>query len=113
MTSAFTPAVGLTNAAGTAGAVEAPPADGYEVVRQIVEQAKLVRTDGSASEMVIRLKPDHLGELTMRVSVAANGAVNASFHTDNPQTRGLIESSMIQLKQELSAQGIKVDNVSV
>ena len=113
MTSAFTPAVGLTNAAGTAGAVEAPPADGYEVVRQIVEQAKLVRTDGSASEMVIRLKPEHLGELTMRVSVAANGAVTASFHTDNPQTRGLIESSMIQLKQELSAQGIKVDNVSV
>ena len=113
MTSTFTPAVGLTNAAGTAGAVEAPPADGYEVVRQIVDQAKLVRTDGNASEMVIRLKPDHLGELTMRISVAANGAVNASFHTDNPQTRGLIESSMIQLKQELSAQGIKVDNVSV
>ena len=113
MTSTFTPAVGLTNVAGTAGAVEAPPADGYEVVRQIVDQAKLVRTDGNASEMVIRLKPEHLGELTMRISVAANGAVNASFHTDNPQTRGLIESSMIQLKQELSAQGIKVDNVSV
>ena len=113
MTSTFTPAVGLTNAAGTAGAVEAPPADGYEVVRQIVDQAKLVRTDGNASEMVIRLKPEHLGELTMRISVAANGAVNASFHTDNPQTRGLIESSMIQLKQELSSQGIKVDNVSV
>ena len=63
--------------------------------------------------MVIRLKPEHLGELTMRISVAASGAVNASFHTDNPQTRGLIESSMMQLKQELSAQGIKVDNVSV
>ena len=113
MVSTFTPAVGLTNAAGTAGAAEVPQADGYEVVRQIVEQAKLVRTDGSASEMVIRLKPEHLGELTMRISVAANGAVNASFHTDNPQTRGLIESSMMQLKQELSAQGIKVDNVSV
>ena len=113
VTSAFTPAVGLTNAAGTAGAAAAPPTDGYEVVRQIVDQAKLIRTDGSASEMVIRLKPEHLGELTMRISVAANGAVNASFHTDNPQTRGLIESSMIQLKQELSAQGIKVDNVSV
>lgn len=113
VTSAFTPAVGLTNAAGTAGAAAAPPTDGYEVVRQIVDQAKLIRTDGSASEMVIRLKPEHLGELTMRISVAANGAVNASFHTDNPQTRGLIESSMIQLKQELSAQGIKVDNVNV
>lgn len=113
LASTFTPAVGLTNAAGTAGAAEVPQANGREVVRQIVEQAKLVRTDGSASEMVIRLKPEHLGELTMRISVAANGAVNASFHTDNPQTRGLIESSMVQLKQELSAQGIKVDNVSV
>lgn len=86
--------------------------DPYNVMQQIVDQAKLIRS-GEDTEMVIQLNPKHLGELTLRVSVSTNGAVNASFHTDNPTVRGLIESSMIQLKQELQAQGIKVNNVEV
>ena len=65
------------------------------------------------TEMVIRLKPEHLGELTLKVSVAASGAVNATFHTDNASVRAIIETSMIQLKHELQAQGLKVDNVGV
>ena len=84
----------------------------YEVARQIVEQARLLRMP-EQTEMVIRLKPEHLGELTLKVSVAANGAVNAAFHTDNAAVRTIIETSMIQLKQELQAQGLKVDNVGV
>lgn len=86
--------------------------DPYNVMQQIVDQAKLIRS-GEDTEMVIQLNPKHLGELTLRVSVSTNGAVNASFHTDNPTVRGLIENSMIQLKQELQAQGIKVNNVEV
>lgn len=86
--------------------------DPYNVMQQIVDQAKLIRS-GEDTEMVIQLNPRHLGELTLRVSVSTNGAVNASFHTDNPTVRGLIESSMVQLKQELQAQGIKVNNVEV
>lgn len=86
--------------------------DPYNVMQQIVDQAKLIRSNEN-TEMVIQLNPKHLGELTLRVSVSTNGAVNASFHTDNPTVRGLIESSMVQLKQELQAQGIKVNNVEV
>ena len=95
---------------------EAPPVqqaqDPYNVVRQIVEQARLIRSDTN-TEMVIRLNPEHLGELTLRVAVTAGGAVNATFHTENAQVRGLLESSMIQLKQELQQQGLKVNNVDV
>lgn len=87
-------------------------ADPYGVIRQIVDQARLVRSDTN-TEMVIRLNPRHLGELTLRVAVTAEGVVNASFHTENAQVRGLLESSMVQLKQELQQQGIKVDNVNV
>ncbi len=88
------------------------PQKDYEVARQIVEQARLLRMP-EQTEMVIRLKPEHLGELTLKVSVAASGAVNAAFHTDNAAVRTIIETSMIQLKQELQAQGLKVDNVGV
>ena len=90
----------------------AAPQKDYEVARQIVEQARLLRMP-EQTEMVIRLKPEHLGELTLKVSVAAGGAVNATFHTDNASVRAIIETSMIQLKHELQAQGLKVDNVGV
>ena len=90
----------------------AAPQKDYEVAKQIVEQARLLRMP-EQTEMVIRLKPEHLGELTLKVSVAASGAVNATFHTDNASVRAIIETSMIQLKHELQAQGLKVDNVGV
>lgn len=83
----------------------------YDVPGQIVEQARLIRTDED-TQMVIRLKPEHLGELTLRVRVE-NGVVNASFHSENAQVRSLLEASLFQLKQDLASQGIKVDNVGV
>ena len=99
-----------------AAPVEAAPVqqaqDPYNVMQQIVDQARLIRSDAN-TEMVIRLNPEHLGELTLRVAVTASGAINATFHTENAQVRGLLESSMIQLKQELQQQGLKVNNVDV
>lgn len=84
----------------------------YGVPKQIVEQARLLRLPGN-TEMVIKLTPEHLGELTLRVSVSSAGAVNASFHSDNVVVRNIIETSMVQLKHDLQAQGLKVENVGV
>ena len=93
---------------------QAPPAaqTDYEVPRQIVEQARLIRS-GESTEMVIHLKPEHLGDLTLKISVTEGGAVTASFHSDNAQVRTIIENSLVQLRQELSDQGLKVDSVEV
>ena len=102
----------LDEAASAQPAAPTMPQKDYEVARQIVEQARLLRLP-EQTEMVIRLKPEHLGELTLKVSVAASGAVNAAFHTDNAAVRAISETSMIQLKHELQAQGLKVDNVGV
>ena len=88
------------------------PQTDYEIPRQIVEQARLLRTM-TDTQMVIRLKPEHLGELTLRVAVGADGAVQASFHSDNAHVRSVIENSLVQLRQELNTQGIKVDRVGV
>ena len=102
----------LQEAAEAQPAAPAAPQKDYEVAKQIVEQARLLRLP-EQTQMVIRLKPEHLGELTLKVSVAASGTVNAAFHTDNASVRAIIETSMIQLKHELQAQGLKVDNVGV
>ena len=88
------------------------PQPDYEIPRQIIEQARLLRTLND-TQMVIRLHPEHLGELTLRVSVGSNGSVQASFHSDNAQVRNVIENSLVQLRQELNNQGLKVDRVGV
>ena len=63
--------------------------------------------------MVIRLSPDHLGELTLKIVVNNSGGVSAAFHSANLDVRGVIEASLAQLRQELSNQGLKVNHVGV
>ena len=91
--------------------VQQPQTD-FDIPRQIVDQARLIRR-AEDTQMVIKLHPDHLGELTLKVSVTQNGSVNASFHSDNAQVRAVIENSLVQLRQELNNQGLKVDSVEV
>ena len=88
--------------------------DDFNVAGQIVEHARMFRNAlTNSTEMVLQLKPEHLGELTLRVSVTAEGTVNASFHSENAAVRAIIENSLVSLKQELANQGLKVDNVEV
>lgn len=91
-----------------------PVQDPHNVAGQIVEQAKLFTKpfDPNNSEMVIKLRPEHLGDLTLKVAVD-NGVVSASFHSNNAEVRSIIEASLPQLKQELADQGLKVDNVDI
>ena len=104
----------LQNIDGTQQATQAAqqPQTDYDVPQQIVDQARLIQR-GQDTEMVIHLKPEHLGDLTLRVSVGVDGAVNASFHSNNAEVRTIIENTLVQLKQDLNDQGIKVDNVGV
>jgi flagellar hook-length control protein FliK len=92
--------------------VAQPVHDPYQVAAQIVEKARVVISQQNNSEMTIQLKPEHLGELTLKVAVN-NGVVSASFHSNNAEVRGVIEASLQQLKQEMSTQGLKVDHVGV
>lgn len=86
-------------------------ADSYGVASQIVEHAKLISRPQN-TEMIIKLKPEHLGELTFKIAVE-QGTLTATFHSTNPEVRSIIETSLPQLKQELGNQGIKLDNVGV
>jgi flagellar hook-length control protein FliK len=85
--------------------------DSLPVMQQIVDQAKLI-TRVQNTEMVIKLKPEHLGELTLKITVE-QGLVNATFHSNNSEVRASIEASLPQLKQDLVNSGLKIDNVGV
>ena len=85
--------------------------DPHEVIAQIVNKTQLA-AGAKNTEMIIQLKPEHLGELTFKVTVEA-GVVTASFHSNNPEVRSIIEASLPQLRQDMANQGLKVDNVGV
>ncbi|MDT8901295.1 flagellar hook-length control protein FliK [Anaeroselena agilis] len=99
------------DAAAPQGAQSAPAQDPHDVAGQIVDHARLI-TRAENSEMVIKLKPEHLGELTLKI-VVDSGAVSATFHSSNSEVRAAIEASLPQLRQDMANQGLKVDNVGV
>lgn len=82
-----------------------------EIIAQIVDKAKAVLTD-EKSEMVIDLKPDHLGKLSLKV-VTERGTVVAKFVAENEQVKATIESNMDNLKESLTRQGFSIQDFSV
>lgn len=82
-----------------------------DLINQVVQQTKVV-IGQDKTEMVIHLKPDHLGKLELKV-VTEQGIVAAKFIAENQQVKEIIESNMQLLKDSLQKQGINIDGVSV
>lgn len=87
------------------------PVTKKEIVEQVVEKAKVVLS-GDKSEMIIDLKPDHLGKLALKV-VTERGIVVAKFVAENEQVKAALESNMNMLKESLEKQGFSVQGFSV
>ncbi len=87
------------------------PVKNSEVLNQVVEQAKVI-VGQDKSEMVIQLKPDHLGKLELKV-VTEQGIVAAKFIAESQQVKEIIETNMQLLKDSLQKQGIIIDSVNV
>lgn len=87
------------------------PIKTVDVVNQVIEQAKVILGQDK-SEMVIQLKPDHLGKLELKV-VTEQRIVAAKFIAESQQVKEIIETNMQLLKDSLQKQGIAIDGVSV
>lgn len=81
------------------------------VFEQIVRSMNFSIKEGQ-SEMQIHLKPDFLGQMSMKIAVE-DGLVAASFTVENHQVKELLESSLSNLRQSLTNQGLKVDTLTV
>lgn len=82
-----------------------------EIVSQVVEKAKVV-VSGEKSEMMMDLKPDYLGKLSLKV-VTENGIVMAKFVAESHQVKEILETNMQLLKDTLEKQGLVVQDFSV
>ena len=89
-----------------------PPAvDPQSILEQIGEYVK-ISNKGSLSEMEMQLHPESLGNLHLNVSVK-EGVVTAHFTAQNETVKQAIETQVVQLKERLENQGVKIEAVEV
>lgn len=81
------------------------------VFDQIVQSARILVTEGK-SEAVIRLRPQELGQVEMKVTVEDN-KVTVKFTAENQAVRAAITENIAELKKSLSELGLDVENVLV
>ncbi len=90
---------------------ETPVVNKNDLIRQIVDKTKLI-LKGNKPEIRIKLKPEILGELILKVEVE-KGAVLAKALVDNYRTKELIEANIIELKEGLEEQGLEIKTFEV
>lgn len=87
------------------------PVQAREIINQVLEKAKVILA-GDKSEMVMDLKPDSLGKLSLKV-VTEHGMIMAKFVAENQQVKQVLETNMQLLKDSLEKQGMNVQGFSV
>lgn len=108
----------LQNLTGNTGEVEAPverpvytQPETNQIMNQIVEYMKF-NIKPETQEMEMQLHPASLG--TVHVQIAAkDGVITAQFAAQNETVKAVLETQMIQLKEQFEEQGIKVEAVEV
>ena len=83
-----------------------------EVADQILEKIKVSLTAETTSLEIV-LTPEELGKVNLTVSADADGTMKAKFVTENELAREAIERNLVQFKEMLQEQGLKVDTIEV
>lgn len=108
----------LQNLTGHTEEVEAPAErpvytqpETNQIMDQIVEYMK-INIKPETQELEMQLHPASLG--TVHVQLAAkDGVITAQFAAQNETVKAVLETQMIQLKEQFEEQGIKVEAVEV
>ncbi len=79
-----------------------------EIINQIVEKMK-VNVTGDTSEVRITLRPEHLGDVTLKIATH-NGVVTAEFLAQSEEVKALIEANFQDLQETLRQKGLEVSS---
>ena len=100
---------GMQDVKGTSRMVENQ--ERIDILKQVTDQIDVSLFDDK-SEMIIKLKPEQLGKLTVQVSIE-NGNISAKFLAESEKVKEILESSFNQLKETLEQQGMNIQNLDV
>lgn len=85
--------------------------DEQDNVKELVRQAQVAVRKGGG-EIKMDLKPEGMGQVHLKVSVDG-GQVSVQMLTQNDEAKRLLEKGLHELKANLAAHQLKVDNVKV
>lgn len=68
--------------------------------------------DGGSKQVKIHLEPEHLGKLSIALSMGPDG-LRAKIDTDNPQTQAVLSGEVAKLLQKLGESGVKVERMDI
>jgi len=86
--------------------------DAENIMNQLTEQIK-VDVNSETSEVNLRLHPESLGTVSVKVSSNHEGILTAQFTAQNESVKAIIESQAIVLKETLESKGVTVEAVEV
>lgn len=83
-----------------------------EIADQILEKVR-VSVTAETTSLEIVLTPEELGKVNLTVTAEQDGTMKANFVTENELAKEAIERNLVQFKEMLQEQGLKVDTIEV
>jgi len=104
---------------GLAGAISAQANVVDDVPLEQITRVVAMKIQKSIEEgqqkvnLQLKLRPSHLGDLTIKIYLEKGGELKAHFYTDNSAVRDIIEATLNQLKDTLAAQRLLLQEAAV
>ena len=106
----------VENAGQTTGtqteAVKPQAADRYEVTAQVTKHLETMTAAGGRSELVLQLKPEHLGQVKITLSNSENG-LSAKISMDSVQAHQAMIDARETLRSAFEQRGINLESLDV
>lgn len=84
----------------------------FEDMQAILRKQISILKDGELTQLRVRLKPEHLGHLDIRI-ISENGKVTAQIMTSTKLAKEVLELQLYQLRATLTQQGIQIERMEV
>lgn len=85
--------------------------DGQEIMRQVTDYIR-VNVNADTTSIELKLHPESMGTVSAHVT-SQNGAITAQFIVQNEAVKAALETQLVQLKDRLNEQGLKVESIEV
>ncbi len=93
-------------------AVSTQNADRYEVAAQVTKHLETMSATGGRSDLVLQLKPEHLGQVKITLSTSETG-VSAKIMMDSAQSHQAMTSAKESLRSAFEQRGIHLEALDV
>ncbi len=86
--------------------------DVQDIINQMTESIR-VEVTPEAHEINIKLHPESLGSVSVKISANNEGLMRAQFITQNESVKAIVESQAIVLREALESKGVTIEAVEV